>query len=311
MYKVFVNNIDISNKVSNIAYSTDIDTVGTTLTFDTIYNVAEGNIISLVENNKEIIRAIVTGTSRNKDYYSITAQDFAFYLNKNEVIIQFNKVPAYLAIGQLLEKFGIKHSIEHSLTTQITKIYKDETILDVINDILDICVKEKGIKYRVEMRLDVLYVEKITNLVINPVIKLNDKNIQSLKLISDDISYTRSIEDMKNKVLVVSDDEKSTRIIASVQDNNNITKFGLMQEVETVNADNIAQAKNIAKNTLKELNKVNEEISFTILGDSSVKAGRVVNINTDLVKGKYLIKSASHNITDMNYDKVSVTLGVI
>ncbi|KYH35828.1 hypothetical protein CLTEP_02210 [Clostridium tepidiprofundi DSM 19306] len=311
MYRLYVNNKNITNKVNNISYSTDIETVGTTLTFDTVETVSEGAIVSLKENSKEIIRAIVTNTSRNKDYYSVTSQDFAFYLNKNEVIIQFNKVSANKAIKQLLDKFGIKNNINSSLTTQITKIYKDETILDVINDILEQCYLEKNIKYRIEMRLDVLYIEKITNLEINPTIFFDNKSIKSLKLISDDITYNRSIEDMKNKVVVISDDEKSTRIIAKVQDNANISKFGLMQEVVTLKDKNIAQAKNIAQNTLKDLNRIQEEISFTILGDSTVKAGRVVNINTDIVKGKYLIKSASHSITDVNHDKVNVTLGVI
>lgn len=254
---------------------------------------------------------IVTTISRNKDYSSITAQDFAFYLNKNEVIIQFNKVSANKAIKQLLDNFKIKNNIDSSLTTQITRIYKDETILDVINNILDQCYMEKSIKYRMEIRIDTLYIEKVSNLEINPTVILNNKTVESLKLISDDISYNRSIEDLKNKVIIVSDDERSTRIIANAEDNTNISKFGLMQEVITVDNKNIAQANNIANNTLKNMNKIKEEISFTILGNSSVRAGRVVNIDTSIAKGKYLIKSASHSITDTEYDKVNVTLGVI
>ncbi len=52
----------------------------------------------------------------------------------------------------------------------------------------------------------------------------------------------------------------------------------------------------IAQNKLKELNKVNEDISITVLGDDNVRAGRILEIDNDIfkLKGQYLVKDCTH-----------------
>ena len=114
---------------------------------------------------------------------------------------------------------------------------------------------------------------------------------------------------MRNSILITSDDEKSSKINATAKDTQNISKYGLLQEVMNVDKKNNSQAKQIANNKLKELNRVQQDISFNLLGNDELRSGRILTIENALfnLSGKYLIKSSNH--TYVNYiHKCSVTL---
>ena len=103
---------------------------------------------------------------------------------------------------------------------------------------------------------------------------------------------------MRNSILISSGDEKSNRIIAKAADESNISKFGLLQEVESVDDKEMGDAQNIANNRLKELNRVGENISVgPLLGDDNVRSGRILEIDNDMykLKGQYLVKDCTHN----------------
>ncbi|MNC27828.1 phage late control protein GPD [compost metagenome] len=60
------------------------------------------------------------------------------------------------------------------------------------------------------------------------------------------------------------------------------------------------QARQIAANTLQEMNRVGETVSCELLGHDSIRAGRLVDINEPIsgIVGRYLIKSASHTASN-------------
>jgi len=120
MYKLMTKNINILQKSNNLSWNSDIDTLGTELSFDSLYDLAEGTIVSLYINNKEFIRTIVIKKSAGKFSYNYTCLDFSFYL-KNEVIKQFNGVSASSAISSLLSEYGIKSKIVN-IPSKIKKI---------------------------------------------------------------------------------------------------------------------------------------------------------------------------------------------
>jgi hypothetical protein len=297
MYKLLVNNIDILPKSNNLGWNSDIDTLGTELSFDSLYNIPEGTVVSLHINNNEHIRAVVVKKSEKKFSYSYTCFDFSFYL-KNEVVKQFNTT-ASAAIISLLNEYGIKNAVV-SIPTHVSKIYKDESISGIIDDILSQAENEQGIKYFREMQADILVISKLTDMKITPKI-----------LIGSDIVINSSIEDMKNKIIIVSGDEKNTSIIASVEDKVGQSKYGLLQVIETVDEKDISKAKNIANNLLKAQNKIFKDTSIPLLGikdAETIKANRLIELNVGTkLKGWYKIKSASHSLSN-NKHAVSISL---
>lgn len=297
MYKLIVNNTNILPRSGNLSWSSDIDTLGTELSFESLFNLAEGSIVSLFINNKEYFRGIIVKKSESKFTYSYVAFDYSFYL-KNEVIKQFNTT-ASGAITTLLNEYGIKNKVVN-IPTKIQKIYKDESISSVIDDILSQAEQDQGIKYFKEMQSDTLIISK-----------LQDMRIAQKILIGSDITINSSIEEMKNKILVVVNGEDNNSIIASSEDKANQSKFGVLQEIESIEEKDISQAKNIADNLLKSKNKIFKDTSINVLGiqgAETIRANRLMELNIkNKLKGWYRIKSASHSLTNGNH-KVNISL---
>lgn len=303
------NNKDITGVSGNLSWKDNVDTLGMELNFDAARNIDDkymkgydiieiGDKVILNNNDKEIFRGIIVDLGTERYRKSITAFDYAFYLNKSKTIMQFNKVPGNEVITKLCNEFNVPIGNITSIPTLITKIYKEETISDIIKDVLNHATNETGIKYRLESREGKIFVEKYTDLIIKPKFKpaKNIGKIDVLKAIGG-ISKSESIADMKNSILITSSNEKSSRIIAKSKDDDNISKFGLLQEVESVDDKEMADAQNIANNKLKELNRIGEDISIgPLLGDDDVRSGRILEIDNDMfnLKGQYLVKDCTH-----------------
>ncbi|MCY9529174.1 hypothetical protein M5X04_07470 [Paenibacillus alvei] len=314
---------NITQLIGNLAWSSNIDALGVELSFDYAYNdssyfnkydiVELGDHVILTNSGKVLSRFVVVSESVSGRFgKSYTAFDYSWYLNKNETVIQFKKVAASQAIGKLLDRFAIKHKIT-PIKTAITKIYKDMTVSDIIKDILEQATKETRTKYRVEMDKDVLTINRMTDLVINPMVRLSSDTLPipiAVKIANP--SRSRSIEDMKNSVLVTNSGEESIKILASAKDAGSVARYGLMTEVVTVDEKNESQARNIAKNTLSEMNRITEEVSVEMLGHDDVRAGRILEIDEPItgIVGSYVIKSANHSVSN-GIHKVSVELEAV
>ncbi len=299
---------NITNINGGLIWKDSIDTLCMELSFNSTTNTEDrymkgydfieiGDKAILLNNNKELFRGIIVDLGNEVFNKNITAFDYAFYLNKSRTIVQFNKIKADDAIKQLCGKFNVPVGNIVRIPATISKIYKDDTIADIIRDILKQATDSLGIKYRLEMRAGKLYIEKYTDLIVTPRFKPapNIAAFNPLHAIGR-ISKSESIADMKNSILISSGDEKSSRVIAEAKDESSIAKFGLLQEVESVDDKDLGQAKNIAKNKLKELNKIGGDIPVSLLGDDQVRSGRILEVDNDMfkLKGQYLVKDCTH-----------------
>lgn len=106
---------------------------------------------------------------------------------------------------------------------------------------------------------------------------------------------------MKNSIKIISGNDESLRVIADVKNDGLIKQYGLLQQIESVDEKDIAQARNIANNLLKELGKISEENSLTLMGSTDIKAGRLIDIAEEItgMKGRYLIKDCTHNYNSL------------
>lgn len=288
IYKLIVQNTDIINYCENITWNSDADTLGTQLSFDTIKEFPTGTVVSLFNDSKELFRGIAFKPVQKRWTYSYTCQDYSFYL-KSKPIKQFNGTSGSEAIKSLLGEAYITGEIT-DIPTTITKIYKNNDLASIIDDILTQAKDDQGIEYFKEIEGNILYIRKVSEMKINPQI-----------LLPKTIDITASMENMKNKIIVTTSDEKNTNIVASAEDTSQQGFYGVLSDIESIDDKNIAQAQNIANNKLAELNKVAYSTSLDLIaisGGDDIKANRMIYLNAgSRLTGYYKVKSASHTLT--------------
>lgn len=288
--------IDITEVSGSINLSTSVDTLGASLVFNIARNyndlsylfsdeIETGDVIILT-NEKELFRGIVVNISTTKYSRTVECLDYCFYLNKNKVIKQFDHIAASVAIKQLLQEINAPEGEISNISTSITKVYYSNTIAEIINDILKQVNEELGVKYKLE------FIDNKFN--VNPFKKIN---VEFRYKQTGNETINESIQDMKNRILVTSNEQESTEILAIAEDTKNIEKYGSLQEIINVDPEQKeAKVRNIAKTKLKELNKVFKTVSLEGFGDDNFRAGRVVYLNNSKLKlfGEFLIKSCVH-----------------
>lgn len=293
---------DILDQTGNLQWSNDSDTLAVTLTFDSALDLAEGRSHLILKRDKNIVFAgVITKKENKKNTSSYTAQDYAFYLNKNEEdIIQFNGTNAKQAIYSLLGKYGIGGAVT-PLTTVINKVYKGKTVSEIIDDIMDQCTKELGEEVVKEMRGNVLWIDKVSNL-----------KVDCNYVMGDDYSVTRSMEEMYNNVYVITNEESDKNSYANAQDKDMISIFGLLSKVLSIDKGNIAQAQNVANKYLDNYDATKRELTVTLTdieGCEGIRAKRSIPISISKygIQGYYKVKSAQHSLNDGVY-KIAVTI---
>lgn len=289
---------EIIGKCNNLSWSNDIDTLATSLSFDSILDLAEGRSKIILKKDKvTIFEGVVVSKTNKENVHSYTAMDYAWYLNKNKYVMQFRNMNAKSAIQQICSKVGIRNNITR-LTTRINKLYYQETLSDIIKDILEQCKREIGTNYIMEMQGKTLYINRLVDLKIN-----------STLLIEKGYSVSRSIEDMVNNVIAVNNDG---RVLANVKDPNYIKIFGELTDIISVEDKNTSQANNIARNELKEKNKIKKELTFNTIDTGKgiyINCNRLIRVNLGKygVNGWYRIKSTQHTLNN-NIHKIGITI---
>lgn len=304
--------IDITNFAGKIELSTSLDSLGAAFSFELARNYSDdnfsiietietGSIILFSHDDVELFQGIITELTTGKYNKTINCLDFAFYLNNNEVIKQFKNISASDAIKQLLTIVGVPVGEIENIPTMITKIYRGDTIAEIIDDILNQATNETGNKYRYEI------IENEFNLGIYKKIKVEYKY-----KFTGAIEKTESIVDMKNSILVTSNNEKDVNTLGEAKDQDNITKYGKLQKVMEVEPKDVAKVRNIASKKLEELNKVFTSATLSLYGSDEMKASRVINITNEEfgLDTDYLITSCTHTYEKWQ-DIASIDLEVI
>lgn len=290
--------IDILNKTNNLTWNYEDDTC-VELSFDSMYDLSKDIVVYFYKDNKEIYRGVLVKRHDKKYTYSYTALDYIWYLNKNEEVRQFNDISATSAITQLLNAVDISCNIVN-INTKINKIYKDQTITSIIDDILEQSTQETGINYCRYMDNNIFTISKVQDLKIYPKF-----------IIGDDLSISSSIEDLKNSIIVTSSESENMNILASAKDEKSINSLGRLQEIITVEEKDYSQASNIASKALDRGNKIKKEMNINIIAlekGEEIKSNRLIylDIKEKNIKGWYRIKSANHSLSN-GLHKVGLT----
>ena len=300
---------DISDIVGGISWSDNVESLGMEFCFsvgvsDEIYFskfVIDVGDMGIFRKESEIFRGIIVNkTISDTTEQKFKAYDFCWYLNKSKLIKQFNGINAGEAIKQLCSEMNIKLGKIATMKSNISHIYYDKTVSDIIDDILEQETAETAKIYIKEMRGDSFYIFEKGTLFIKPMYQ-PAFNISAFPVTNAIGSFDRewSIEDMKNAVKIVSASEKSVRILGEAQHEQNIQKYGLLQEIETVDEKDFNKAQNIAQNKLEQYNKVGETFHVDLLGDDTTRAGRMIIIDNEKidVSGDFFIKNCNHTVS--------------
>ena len=318
-------NVVVGNTINQLA-----------LSYIPVSPVEMGDIIQLTINDVEIFRGVIVSKSGDYNNSSIkfSALDFGFYINKNEDTIKFYKKSAKQCLNEIFKTFNYTlQANEAPETVEITKIFKDKTLGEMIKEILKEAFLRTGNLYYLrtkESYFEILQTPKskhesgesqISEFKIN--IYDNEPMFDFQKIIGD-VNYDENIEDLKNVIKVILEKENkvsnsgkagrpkgsgkgktknnpkvskevkkeivdlkykdkatnksqedireeeqkiaATDIIQKVlvKSTESIEKYGYLQNVETVKADDVINAEEFANNKLNELNREKKNINIEI-----------------------------------------------
>lgn len=292
IYRLQVNSVNVSDRTDEVTWTSSSDSFSVELSFKSLYNLPLGAVVSLYLEGKEHFRGMILNKTDERFAYSYKCLDYSHYL-KNEVVRQFKNMTASGAIGALLNDFGIKHQIT-SIPTRIKKIYVDQSIEEIMADILAQAEQDQQKIYIREMRGATVVIDELESFKIMPTFVLGDFSIES------------SMEDLRNKILVVSDN----KVLASAEDKTSQGLYGLLQQIESLDKDEKARANAVANSTLKKLNKTKASttIELTVIsGAELIRANRKIQLTKGGLNGWYRITSATHTLSRGDY-KVSINI---
>ena len=322
MYKVIIKDKDVSDIIGNLTWRDTVDTLGVEVDFELpinrydkkfefLYDITLGDPIQILNAKGEVlVQAIIVSETPNGKITSFTAYDMAWYLNKSTVIKQFKKMIGNDCVKSLCKEIGIDVEVS-GLDTKIDKIYKDKAVSEVIKDIIEQCSQFNSKKFFIEFDKNKLIVSPYKKIKVFGIFEIQKDKFININENIGGVSLSKSIVDMKNSVLVITENKGAIRTIGEEQDSKSIEKYGKLQEVVTLDEKEFSKANLVAKNELKKLNKITEDFSIDVLGDDNVKSGRVIDIDLPLfnLKGEYLIKESNHTISN-HIHKISLKLEV-
>lgn len=310
--ELYVNGNRITNIAGNLTWKNSIYELSTTMSFETpkpvgayleslIQAPTVGDIVQQV-TNAEIFRGVIISIDdgdRFVNKYSVV--DLGWYLNKTKQTYQFKNITAADAIKELCIDLSVNIVMLPELPTNITEIYFDKTISDILTDILDKCDGD----YNYDFVPEGLRIYKIGELTAYPQFSIaaNIPQVYSPDF-RGEVSHSLSIENMKNSVKITSEKDSVYTELKVLQNRELIDKYGFLQEVVKIDTEK-ENADVIAAQKLAELGKVDESFSFTVIEkyDSYTRAGEVISVDG----ADYVIESTDHSFKGgQHYNKLEL-----
>ena len=310
MKRLLING-ELLQHTGPIEWGDNLEDVANTISFTSDEQIAPGSLFALMDGTSPVMSGIISDYTQNKaNEFVYAGFDFGFYLNKNSVIKQFNSIKISDAFSKLCAEFNIPVGEIASMSTTVKKIYKGVNLADIFREFLELHRAKTGEDYYYftcsngSFNVKKYEVNDSLTGVVNDTMAI--KSIYTL--MSPSVSV--SMADLKNQVVVTDNSSDKISKLVKVNDSESISKYGLLQHVETVDTDSTNNLTGIAQNKLKELNQLSTMIDITMLGDYNMHKGVIIPdfINEELdLSGDYLIKSSRHTIDSVK-EVVTVNL---
>ncbi|GED17366.1 XkdQ/YqbQ family protein [Aneurinibacillus migulanus] len=307
---------ELTSIVGQITWSDSVEELGQRLDFTLPiasgtpyikFSIAPSDIVTLINDSKVVFMGYIFEMIFTERTREVTCYDPLFYLNKSRTTIQFKgKETATACVKKLLAPFKIPTARIADMKTKIKKIYNEQTYSEILNDILYQARREIGEDYRFQMENGKLVIDRQNAFLLDVSVKLaaNSGKFDLLEFISNP-QRTVSITEMRNSIVITKDDQ----VYTSTADAGSVGKYGLLQETIAFDGNTLSDAKRQALSALRELNRINEEATFDILGHDEVRSGRVLKVSegkTGII-GQFIITSTNHTLVNRIH-KVNITL---
>lgn len=298
---ILINGVEILTiEDDSITWEGAKDTVTRTLSFSFLYNPQVEDMpryqckvndkVEWIEDNKTLFLGFVVETSysTDSDSMSVSCQDNASRLARSKFVGRMRGTLNELA-NNICGSFGIKNGINVDNTHKHNIVSDgDLTYYDILKTACDAMFE----RYTLYMNGDTL--------------KLAEHNTVAEFTIGQNIrssNFSQSISDMVTKVLVIDNDGN---LLNSVEDKENLQKFGLFQETYNYNKDvtnNLAEAKKLLKG-------VENEATIVVNNDNKCISGRFIKIYEPInnFEGVFEIQTDNHVIGTDNVMTLEIKL---
>lgn len=310
---------DITPVVTGISWDSNLS-IASVMEFTTTWGrspypnnpIELGDLIVITKGGVEVNRGIVVKSKQNDSVtISYTAFDYGWYLGKSKSVYQFNKIPAKHAITKILADFGMPIGSIVSMDNLIDSIFVQKTPAEIITTIIKAYERQTGVKVFSELREGKIYIEKMSDAVIVGKFRLApgtaEVNVLNATLEAD---RTRSIEELRNRVKVITSSQDDYQTLALAEDVVSGGKYGLLEDTYKIDEADAAKARQVAEILLQRLNKIHETNKIKLMGDIAFRAGRlfdVVEPETGM-QGRYMITQAKHNVDADGVHTMDLTL---
>lgn len=302
--RLYAEGNDITDYMSDLSWKNATKELATTMSFNTarsdveyigpwIYVPKVGDVVQLVTNEEVFRGVILTVDDGDRNSNKYTAADLGWYLNKTMQTYQFKSISAKTALEEVCKDLSIPIVSIPELTTIVNQIYFDETISDIISDILDLC---GGGNYTYDFTPEGIRIYEIGAYRAYPEFRIADNLAQDYSPnYRGNVSHSLSIEEMRNSIKVTSEKDNVYTELVVEQNREMIDKYGFLQEIVKIDPEK-ENAQTTAKDKLKEMAAIGEAYSFEIIEkyDSYTRAGEVIAVDgTD-----YVIESTTHTYSN-------------
>ena len=306
MIKIILNrNEDITRFCGNVSITDNLDSITVELAFTIVKNPQDryitssrpnpvpGDKIDVIGDTRTLFSGIITEVSLAGKY---TALDYGFYLSNNDVIIQFNKTSCSTAVRQLCSKAGVPLGSLPGLPGTIDGLYIEKTVLEILQEIIETTTAAAGKNYFMRVRDGALNIYEYPQTVTFAKHRFEAGNEIDVTYALGSIDGSDSVTDMRNNIVVVSEDNGTAKVLATAQNAAAVAKFGQLTKTIKRSSDEENPAAKAA-NTLKELGNIKTTRSVgDMLGSEAVTAGVLLLFSSDRygLTGVYLVKSVTH-----------------
>lgn len=261
-----------------------------------------GSAIYLYDDEEFINAFVVLVSNRGVYTESYSCYDGGFYISRNETIAQAKKENPLEFLKRVFKAYGVEVSTYDEPKKQgliIEEDYIDYALSEIVEDVFKLILAKGGGNYflktiptstgwSIEFRRKDLRTPK------NFLIYGTDENI--FDNISDDATDTTDYTGISNSIKLLND--KTDDVRARAKNEESIRIFGLMESIETLDPDSPKDADAQAQNFLKESEKPEREIQFSIRGNFKIRTFDVVEVDNNFLKGTFEIVSISQRMSN-------------
>lgn len=294
---------DITQQVSTIDWSGSGSQVCRSLTVDVVYDPygpsegprpEVGDIISLyTDDDVRLFYGQVTSHEKKGEVgtVSITCKDFADHLLRSKISAKYKKKTAERIAKSAAAKVGLSCGDLIKTKRKLSKLFATETeAYNIIVKAYKLASKKTGKKY-------ILYMDgtkvcmRERGKIVGDGTEANFCIQNGYNLIS--ASQSRDTDSMVNRVALYNANGKK---IGTVQNKNQVTKYGVYQETQKVSKSGKKALKKGKKAAKKLLKGLQTSMQIEALGDVRCVAGAGVRIQDELsgIVGVFYISSDSH-----------------